>query len=601
MLDEQTTQAVQTTGVFAPQTNTVEINTLPPGAHVVGFGHRSGAETHQACPRRYFLNYEYLGCGIVQSPGPLYFAVGTAVHHGLANMLLGKSFDECLTAAHESLINSAAYQAIESVDTQTEQEVLVKGLLYAFYIYAYPGLARDFEVLCVETGAVEYVPVEGCSYVACGWYETGSGDDLSDKFQEGGRYCHLNANHEGLHECSIAPDTQGRFDRKTQQYVAIQSRPDAILRNRKTHEVVGISWKTIDDPSDLRRSQLVNDLQGFMELHYGEKILEKLAGAPVTAAELDAVLSNAWKAYQNSNQSILEYIHGLRENLETLEERAKAARDIPTDIDYIQTIFLVKGPRKLIDPDEGVAIPSNWNGSDSSDEYGGYQPGKQYRQMSHLCYRYRNGNPVDRNAPVEVYKSGPNKGKPKVTDDVNDPNYQDESWAYRFFKPNNETGSALSPKWLTSQIQPDQVCEWVERLNRGEVYPSTMNDERNSHPLAKVIRFEEPLYKDATRAASHVRQQHNRFIQIARNMQEFNEWTDNIGTSAHEAVLYDCLAKLDDLFPQQLISCRTPYRCAYHTLCHTPAESQIDFMTIPEGFELRTPHHEFEREFRVTE
>jgi hypothetical protein len=567
----------QTTGAYAPQTGTIHVNELPEGASIVAFGHRSGAETHQACPRCYYLNYLYLGRGITPAPGPLYFAVGTAVHHGLANMLLGNDIDASINAALDSLCNSPTYIALEinnelnafecSNDTQLEQRVLVEGLLYAFSVYALPGLLNDFEVLCVETGAVEYVPIAAdcptCNGMSVGTEESGT--------------------------CPTCSNTG-----VCMQYIAIQSRPDAILRNRKTHEVCGISWKTIDDPSDLRRSQLVNDLQGYMEMYYGERILEKLAGAPVSVQdvqEVEAIINDALTAIKGGSllATLPDFIHDLQQ----LEERARAARNIPAQIDYIQTIFLVKGPRRLVDEDNlAESLARSVSGFETQDEYGGYQAGKQYRQMSHMCYRYR--NPACEAPIVELYKSGPNKGKPKPIN-VSDPNYFEESWAYRFYKPGNETGSALSPKWLTSPIQPDQIRDWVDRLNRGEVYPSNLSDERNPHPLAKVIRFEEPLYKDAARAASHVRQQHNRFIGIARAKHELTNRFDS--GSDIEAWTEEKMDILDELFPQQLISCRTPYKCVYHSFCHGAELTQIDFQSVPPGFELRTPHHAEEREY----
>jgi hypothetical protein len=544
------------TGAFAPQTGTVYLNELPPGARVVTFAHRSGAESHMACPRRYYLNYLYLGRGITPSPGPLYFAVGTAVHHGLAHMLLEHPIDECISVALDSLFNSAAFIALDNPDLQGEQETLVHGLLYAFYVYAYPGLAANFEVLAVETGAVEYIPLV-----------IGQRSYDPPLFRNGEE---------------LLQDAEA--------YVAMQSRPDAILRNKQTHEVCGISWKTIDDPSDMRRSQLVNDLQGFMEQYYGERILEKLAGAPVTMLELHVALT--W-ALEQAASNIVEVIHRIQSDLTTLEERARAARNIPTEIDYIQTIFLVKGPRKLVDGGEGVPFPTEWG---QQDEYGGYAPGKIYRQMSPLCYRYRNGSYIGPlNSLVELYKTGPNKGKPKHTD-PNDPNLQEQSWLYRFYKPGNESMNALSTKWLTSQIYPDGIRDWVDRLNRGEIYPSTMNDERNPHPLAKIIRFEEPLYKDAARSASHVKQQKERFVQIAQDKMELSRVIVNPEVSWDAvSTLSDCMRALDCYFPQHLISCKTPYRCQYLEFCH--GATSLDFVSIPDGYEQRVAHHAAEREY----
>jgi hypothetical protein len=213
--------------------------------------------------------------------------------------------------------------------------------------------------------------------------------------------------------------------------------------------------------------------------------------------------------------------------------------------------------------------------------------------MSHLCYRYRNSNVEVQAEAAEVYKSGPNKGKTKPQDQYN-PNFVEESWAYRFFKPGNETGSALSSKWLTSAIQPDELRDWIDRLNAGRVYPTTMNDTRNVHPMAKVVIFEEPLYKEEHKAAAHVKQQKERFVQIARANMEMN---DVLTGSLTE----DWLNVLDSYFPQHLISCKTPYRCAYFNFCHTPMERELDFENVPNGFEKRQPHHEEERKFHEHE
>ena len=560
------TPQTKSTGQHAPQTGTVHLNELPPGASVVGFGHRSGAETHMRCPRAYYLNYEYLGIGITPNPGPLYFAVGTAVHHGFGTILLGNGIDAAVEAALGFLQSTAAYAVLDD-DGKTEQDVLVEGLLYSFWVYAWPGFQDNFEVLAVETGVVEYVPIE-VNTTNCDLCDsTGIAKGVALKGQ-------------------MCAGCNGMGVIKTYAYIAIQSRPDAILRNRKTHEVIGVSLKTIDDPSDMRRSQLVNDLQGFMELHYGERILQALAVAPVTREELRSAFDRALaSADKTSDYAVL--LDSVISDLQALEERARAARNIPTTIDYIQTIFLVKGVRKQI-TDESTGWDLEF-ANRTSDEQSQYDPTKRYRQMSHLCYRYRNSNVEVQAEEVELYKSGPNKGKPKQQDKYS-PNYQEESWAYRFYKPGNDSGSALSSKWLTSAIQRDELREWIDRLNAGEVYPTTMNDTRNVHPMAKVVIFEEPLYKEEHKAAAHVKQQKERFVQIAHAKIEMDSCLQDCQTTD------DQLAVLDSFFPQHLISCRTPYRCAYHDFCHTPKERLIDFETVPEGFEERTPHHALERE-----
>lgn len=547
----------------------VEINTLPPGAKVLTFGHRSGAETHMRCPRAYYYNYEYLGHGINSYPTPLHFKVGSAVHLGLAAMLLGEGIDSAVEQALGYFKSGRAFQLLQS-DQQIEQEVLVHGLLYAFWVWAYPTIERDYEVLCVETGAVEYIPITG-EWPICGQY-----------IQDGDAQCARLHSHDGPH--SVGPDV------KQLDYIAMQSRPDAILRNRKTNEVAGWSWKTIDDPTDMRRSQFHNDLQGFMELWYGERVLEKMRGMPVTREELKEAIDAAC-----SRENVLDVLNYLQLYASQLEDRARAARDIPTQIDYIQTVFLVKGKRQLLDAVEMPWINSAGPSSET-DEFGGYAPDKIYKQMSPLCYRYRNANPEVVSAECEYYKSGPRKGKPKEVDH-NEPGFHEETWAYSFYKPGNETQSRISPKWLTSPIQPDQIRDWIDRLAAGSVYPSTMNDDRNPHSMEKLIKFEAPLYRNAAKAAAHVQQQKNRYVQIAQSVRRVNEAIASRGVSLQS----QDMEILDAEFPQHLINCRTPYKCGYFDFCHTPRESEIDFQNVPVGFEVREAHHAKEVEMREGE
>ena len=565
----------KTTGHHAPQTGTIELSQLPLGAEIITFGHRSGAETHMGCPRRYYLNYEYLNIGIVPNPGPLYFAVGTAVHHGFGTILLGHGIDEAVAAGHSFLVDTPAFIALDP-DSQREQLVLVEGLLYAFWVYAWPSFQKNYEVLAVETGAVEYLPVQ-VGAENCELCDSTGLEKLPKGVMLAGELCTA---------------CQGMGVIKRYAYIAIQSRPDAILRNVRTGEIVGVSLKTIDDPSDLRRSQLVNDLQGFMELHYGERILQALASKSLTTSELrefvrQAICSIDLSAEDNQTTP-LTFAHIMEDLTKDVSAKAMAARNIPTTIDYIQTIFLVKGVRKRL-PDDPTVFDYTYEFDSQTDEWGGDNKQWRYRQMSALCYRYRNTEPQDRPMEVELYKTGPKKGTPKPQDN-HSPDYQEESWAYRFFKPGNSSGSSLSGKWLASPIMPDEIRAWVDRLNVGEMYPSTMNDERNPHPLAKIVRFEEPLYKEGSVAAAHVKQQHERFVQITRAKEELQK---TVGDA--NATVEDCIDALNSTFPQHLPNCRTPYRCFFHDLCHTPKGSQIDFTTVPEGYAERTPHHELER------
>jgi hypothetical protein len=82
------------------------------------------------------------------------------------------------------------------------------------------------------------------------------------------------------------------------------------------------------------------------------------------------------------------------------------------------------------------------------------------------------------------------------------------------------------------------------------------------------------MYRNETAVSSQVEQQKRRFLSIAERVIE-------PGT-------------IDEDWPQHLISCVNPWRCAYHGICHDPQPTELT--GVPEGFEARVAHHEFERE-----
>ena len=83
-------------------------------------------------------------------------------------------------------------------------------------------------------------------------------------------------------------------------------------------------------------------------------------------------------------------------------------------------------------------------------------------------------------------------------------------------------------------------------------------------------------------------------MQIAGAVQRVNEVDTCAATEEIARVL-------DEEFPQHLINCKTPWRCAYFDYCHTPKEAEIDFASVPNGFEIRESHHQYEREMREKE
>src|SRR6202040_136765 len=131
------------------------------------------------------------------------------------------------------------------------------------------------------------------------------------------------------HSFYLPDDSVGSFD------IHRLSRPDAVIRDRSTKEVVGVSLKTINDLTDFRRKQFHNDLQGLMEMEFAEKLFEQVKSNP------DDFI---YDSTQNSRPSVAE----LRSRLEMLD-------NLPKEVDYIQTIFLIKGVRGPEDNTEGIA------------------------------------------------------------------------------------------------------------------------------------------------------------------------------------------------------------------------------------------------------
>lgn len=536
-LEEPMAQSIQSiqTPIRTMQTQTTILHPIPyvsdDHQHPVFeiFGHRSGAETHMQCDRRLFLNYAYLDTGITPTPGPIYFAVGTAVHIGLANILSGNELETAVHSALDFLHASDAYIVMERDGERMEQTLLVAGLLTAFWVYAWPSMSKNYEFLHIEHGVVEPI------------YATAS-------------------------------------DGVSLLKVNLMSRPDFIARVKMTGEIVAGSWKTIDDPTDLRKSVFHNDLQGLMETYYAERLLAQLAegvkATPVTIGEIKALFDACVTGA--TDDKLPETLHNLQVHFGGLEERARNARvaDMPTKIDYVQTIYLVKGKRVLVaegDSPERAMLEDDYN----------YDPAKTYKQASMLCYQYVNTHAEHRVSAKSQEVS-------------------EFSWSYRYWKPGNVSFNNLGKDWLSRSIESvEEQRAWIEALNTGEIFPSTLGDERNAaNPLAKLIVFDEPMYRNSERAARFTAQQRARYVDVANKLWELRQWAtpDDPSVPVDPSVLHTLL---DELFPQSLTACRSPWKCFYLPLCESPLAPHevLDFVNVPEGFERRRPHHVAEEEY----
>jgi hypothetical protein len=483
------------------------------------YTHRSGHETGQYCPRRRYLAYHHLGTGVNLFP-PIYFDIGTAVHAGLAYLMLStnEAFDRPDDLAfRENVANLAValsidyfrktpvYQTLDQF-SRSEQETLIAGLLWAFYYRAWPAFINKFEVLFVEESSEDVV-------------EYSSGDQLHR-----------------LHTLS---------------------RPDVIVRDRHTLEVVAINWKTINSITDERRENITNSLQVNLEAYYAERLF-------------DRYMMEQWVPTMPA---------GLRGNAlaEHMQAELIAYQSQPREINYTQIVYLVKGPRVLTLPD-GTEVST-----DLEDTYTDEM--KTWRQDSWLCYQY-----------VNLGDDGP-KGRSRKTAEEFPP----VAWSTRYYKPDNVSYNLLGaaykkqPIWETESVGPDSMIQrWVARLNEGGVFPSTMKDQRNPvNPLDKVVVFEQPIYRNETRQ----RRLREQFIEdeIRINSRLVDLQVNYCGDNPPEGDLED---GLDKLFIQHLISCRKPTRCEFDRVCNNPQGGTVaELVQIVEGgiWQRRTPHHRAER------
>ncbi len=544
---------------------------------VSNFSYRSGVETAWRCPRGGYLEQFYLGTGIVKNPIAYWLCVGSAVHLGLAEML---NCSSNLTPPHEEEMMDLARDAgrgpigaaLDYWDncgqkevlheiTFNEQRILIEALLWAFYYHSLRAFLETYEVLYVEKEVTEMVS---------------------------GRPRYL-----------------------------MMSRPDAIVRDRTTGELVVISWKTIDDPNEWRRLFFKQDLQGMMEAWYAEQFLNGKS-------------LNSHEAHKN-------------EVLTRIQDAVGGGP--PLRISYVQTIYLVKGKRAKL-KENGSFGYDNSEDAEAIEMFSDTE-GPRWRADSHLVYPYTNiaetvkcgeckgkgtreikrcyACGLGSDGQLEKYRAGVGcpecnegimqwtmtncaacNGTGKTSNDA----FEFLSWKYRYVKPGNVSASTLGAAYKRVLITETSMSirEYVKALAAGEVFPTTMTGE---NALQKTIVWEQPSYRDPVMMQSMITQvketerkrhrdkkiidraQHNVYLTIS----------DDCSKDVEDLVLASYKEVLDKLFPQQLTSCNFPWRCSFADVVSGPCHSEkgraaIHALKIPEGYVERQSHHEPEAEYR---
>lgn len=495
----------------------------PKRGKITNFSYRSGVECSWRCNRAGYLEQFYLGGGIVKSPKAYWLDLGVSVHEGLAKMLeiaqLNGGVDEttvqefCIAHALHYWDTCGQHLVLHEAHF-AEQRILIEALLWAFYYHTLPTFLQTFEVLYVEQEITEVV--------------------------------------------------------KGRPNYMMMSRPDGILRDRLTGEIVVLSWKTIDDPNEWRRLFFKQDLQGMMEGWYTEQFLQDLLCTCGHPAKHHGCLGCAVCSKCNK--------HG---------------KDFGTDnlgkvrISYVQTIYLVKGKREKIKGD-GV-------GMETGDMFSEDSAGNDWRQNSHLVYAWSNlSQPKEFGRIAEA----------ENVDPLSAPVFESLAWKYRYVKPGNVSLSTLGTAYKKTLVTNTSmsVREWVKALHDGVVFPSTLPTEAGKSALSKVVVWENPSYRDENMMKSVIQQvkeverkRHRDKKILERMIGVYEQYKDSPGfdiKEAQRAISY----KMDMLFPQQLVSCSFPWRCAQQYVCHTEeGRTALVQLEMPRGYTARSPHHDPER------
>ena len=181
------------------------------------------------CPRKRYLESEYAGTGYISVARNEDLTIGGAVHEGIDLLLQGGSLDKALTVAEENYLGAhpwGDWLLPEQKEILTGDGLhIVKALVYAFHSCYLPQYLEQYEVIDVEE--------------EINWL---------------------------LH-----------YDDTVKRYIVCMSRPDAVLRDRKTGKIWHVSHKTAKKFDDIVLARLDVDLQRFaeglaVEAKYGEPI-----------------------------------------------------------------------------------------------------------------------------------------------------------------------------------------------------------------------------------------------------------------------------------------------------------------------------------------
>ena len=224
---------------------------------------RSRILDFQACPRRRYLSYHYLGTGIQRKAKSLPLVFGSAFHEGSEEMLKG-NIEGAVLRSQLFLSNvfeehSVGFDREETPDLTAayqygmeEQGALAEALLRGFWAYEGESFLEGFEVIEVEReGRAELVKSQL-------------------EYDESSSYHHES------------------------EPMALMFRPDALVRERSTGDLYIVSWKTCATFGQMTLRQCRTDMQSMSEVWGVEQTMNEKSAVEAQAMATALNTTVAW-------------------------------------------------------------------------------------------------------------------------------------------------------------------------------------------------------------------------------------------------------------------------------------------------------------------
>jgi len=549
---------------------------------------RSRIITRERCDRRRWLEYHESGTGIVPKRTPLALGVGSAVHAGLAQMLLDAqqwlwdhpqlglayffsnfdmTYEESWVAAaladfsaHASGLEldaneSAALGAMTTDAKQLAEQMIAQARELGMSEQDIAGIAQGMDPAIARSEFERYLFAEQSALVEAlvRAYARRRLQPLLSEFEV------LEVEREGEWKLSswkpgwpMAPEDEHDYE------LWFMSRPDALLRHRQSNELYLLSYKTTGQWDVRKARDIEHDMQGLSE---GVEVERRLAKWYEEIQEYSPDLKS-WAEATGTSVAMAKYL---------------ATVGAAPRIHAIRYEFLLKGER--------------WKDKELSARLGI----ECRSQQSHLIRQY-------------VATSTPKKG---------DGGYSvgDVCWSWDFYRPEDDKDSKLAwQNWKSravffeSEWESGAIKKWIDKLDQSEILMSGEDSTvglvprqlgwksaaqamgvTKEHPLDKVFVPAVTIYRNDDQLRDWVEQVEHAEREVAQHVAEVNATSDP----------GEKRSLLNRYFPQVRQSCEYPGTCPYArdrvSVCWGSAEMQADPLTVGGGeYVRRVPNHPVE-------